>query len=68
MLNYNYISRVPYDKPDDFGTYIGQVYKALENYNFERYGYAQAYNTAPTFNFGAQTDVGARIAVPVVKL
>ncbi|MBR3954802.1 MAG: helix-turn-helix transcriptional regulator [Clostridia bacterium] len=60
-----YFQSEPYDNPDDFGVYIGQVYKALENYNFERYGYKLAENIAPTFNFGAQTDVGARIAVPV---
>ena len=63
-----YFQSEPYDNPDDFGAYIGQVYKALENYNFERYGYKLADNVAPTFNFGAQTDVGARIAVPVIRI
>jgi len=62
------IKLVPNFNPDDFGIYIGQVYKALENYNFERYGYKLADNIAPTFNFGAQTDVGARIAVPVIRI
>ncbi len=63
-----YFQSEPYDNPDDFGVYIGQVYKALENYNFERYGYKIANNIAPTFNFGAETKIGARIAVPVIKI
>lgn len=63
-----YFQSEPFDDPDDFGIYIGQVYKALENYNFERYGYKTANDIAPSFNFGAQTDVGARIAVPVIRI
>lgn len=63
-----YFQSEPFENSDDFGIYIGQVYKALENYNFEHYGYKLADNIAPTFNFGAQTDVGARIAVPVIRI
>lgn len=62
-----YFQSEPFENPDDFGIYIGQVFKAKDNYNFERYGYKVAKNIAPFFNFGAQTEVGARIAIPVTK-
>ena len=53
------------DLHDDFGKYIGQVFKAIEHYDFERYGYVLANNVAPSFNLGADTRTGARIAIPV---
>ena len=62
-----YFQSEPYDNPDDFGEYIGKVFRAIENYDFERYGYKTAYNLAPYMNFGAQTNIGARVAVPVIK-
>ena len=63
-----YFQSEPFENPDDFGDYIGQVFKASENYNFESYGYKTAENIAPDFNFGAEPETGARIAVPVIKL
>ena len=60
-----YFQSEPYENPDDFGKYIGQVFKAIENYDFERYGYVLANNVAPSFNMGADTRTGARIAIPV---
>ena len=63
-----YFQSEPFENPDDFGDYIGQVFKASENYNFERYGYKPADDIAPDFNFGAEPEIGARIAVPVIKL
>ncbi len=62
-----YFQSEPYDNPDDFGEYIGRVFRAIESYDFERYGYKTAYNLAPYMNFGAQTNIGARVAVPVIK-
>ncbi len=62
-----YFQSEPYDNPDDFGKYIGQVFKAIENYNFERYGYKPADNIAPSLNLGAETELGARVAIPVIK-
>ncbi len=62
-----YFQSEPFEDPDDFGIYISQVFKAKDNYSFERYGYKVADNIAPFFNFGAQTEVGARIAIPVTK-
>ena len=60
-----YFQSEPYENPDDFGRYIGQVFKAIENYDFECYGYALANDIAPSLNFGADTKTGARIAIPV---
>ena len=60
-----YFQSEPYENPDDFGKYIGQVFKAIEHYDFERYGYVLANNVAPSFNLGADTRTGARIAIPV---
>ena len=62
-----YFHSEPYENPDDFGKYIGQVFKAIEKYDFEHYGYALANDIAPLLNLGADTRTGARIAVPVVK-
>ena len=60
-----YFQSEPYENHDDFGKYIGQVFKAIENYDFDRYGYVLADNIAPSLNFGADTKTGARVAVPV---
>ena len=54
-----------YDNPDDFGKYIAQVFKAIEHYDFERYGYKYASSIAPTLNLGAEPETGARVAIPV---
>ena len=61
-----YLQSEPYENPDDFGKYIGQVFKAIGNYDFERYGYELANNIAPSLNLGADTRTGARIAIPVI--
>lgn len=63
-----YFQSEPYDNPDDFGKYIGQVFKAIENYNLERYGYKYATSIAPTLNLGAEPEIGARIAIPVESI
>ena len=63
-----YFQSEPYDNLDDFGKYIGQVFKAIKNYNFERYGYKYATSIAPTLNLGAEPEIGARIAIPVESI
>ena len=60
-----YFQSEPYDNPDYFGKYIGLVFKAIENYNLERYGYRSATSIAPTLNLGAEPEIGARVAIPV---
>ena len=63
-----YFQSEPYDNPDDFGKYIGQVFKAIEKYNLERYDYKYATSIAPTLNLGAEPEIGARIAIPVESI
>ncbi len=63
-----YFQSQPYENPDDFGKYIGLVFKAIENYNLERYGYRSATSIAPTLNLGAEPELGARIAIPVERI
>lgn len=62
-----YFQSQPYENPDDFGKYIAQVFHAIETYDFGRYGYEPANHIAPSMNFGAETEIGARIAIPVSK-
>lgn len=62
-----YFQSEPYENSDDFGNRIGQVFKAIESYNFERYGYQSASDIAPTLNLGAEPEIGARVAIPVFK-
>lgn len=62
-----YFQSEPYENPDDFGNRIGQVFKAIENYSLERYGYQSAKDIAPTLNLGAEPEIGARVAIPVRK-
>lgn len=62
-----YFQSEPYKNPDDFCIYIEQVFKAIRNYNIERYGYKSAINIAPILNLGAEPEIGARIAIPVIK-
>lgn len=63
-----YFQSEPYENPDDFGNRIGQVFKAIESYNLERYSYKSANDIAPTLNLGAEPEIGAKVAVPVVKI
>lgn len=63
-----YFQSEPYADSDDFGNRIGQVFKAIENYNPERYGYKSARDIAPVLNLGAEPEIGARIAIPVLMI
>lgn len=63
-----YFQTEPYENAEDFPKAIGSAYKALEKYNPELYGYKYAYDIAPSFNFGADPSMGARLAVPVIKI
>lgn len=60
-----YFQSEPYENPNDFGKYIGRVFKAIENYDPELYGYKYANQIAPTLNLGADPKIGARVAIPV---
>lgn len=63
-----YFQSPPYAQEDTFPEAIKSVFDAYENYDTATYGYAFDTNSRPVFNFGAFTDKGARIAVPVKPL
>lgn len=60
-----YFQSQPYEREDAFPDAIKSVFDAYESYDPDIYGYAFDTATLPVFNFGAFTDKGARIAVPV---
>lgn len=63
-----YFQTEPYEREEDFGIALKKAYAALGRYDFQKYGYELANDAAPGFNFGAESDTGAKIAVPVRKL
>lgn len=63
-----YLESEPYEKEEDFCNAIEQVYRAYEGYDPGRFGYAYDFENAPSFNFGAQMETGARLAFPVKKI
>lgn len=60
-----YFQSEPYEDGADFCTAIDSVFKAMENYNYSLYGYELSPDSAPSFNFGAEPKIGARIAVAI---
>ncbi|MDE5995369.1 MAG: helix-turn-helix transcriptional regulator [Eubacterium sp.] len=65
---YLYFQSEPYNNEDDFYIAIECVDKAIEKYDYSRFGYSVIKEKAPTYNYGAQTKTGARIAIPVEKI
>ena len=63
-----YFQTEPYEDEEDFCAAIESAYAAVERYHPEVYGYRMAYDKAPSFNFGADTDMGAKLSVPAVKI
>lgn len=59
-----YFQSEPYKNEEDFCKAIESTYTAIERYNPALYGYKYAYDIAPSFNFGANTNTGAILAVP----
>lgn len=64
---YLYFQSEAYENEDDFAIAINCVDRAIEKYDYSRFGYAIIKNKAPSLNFGAQPENGARIAIPVEK-
>ena len=64
---YLYFQSEPYENEDDFAIAINCVDRAIEKYDYSRFGYAIIKDEAPSLNFGAQPENGARIAIPVEK-
>lgn len=63
-----YFKSQPFDNGDDFGKYIDAVNKSYNDFNFSSIGYEIELEKAPSMNFGAQKETGAKIAVPVKKI
>ncbi|WP_346961067.1 helix-turn-helix transcriptional regulator [Faecalicatena contorta] len=63
-----YFQTEPYEDEEDFCVAIESAYAAVGRYNPEVYGYRMAYDKAPSFNFGADTGMGAKLSVPAVKI
>lgn len=63
-----YFQSEPYENEEDFCEAIESTYIAIGKYNPALYGYKFAYDIAPTFNFGADTSTGARLAVPALSM
>ncbi len=62
-----YFQSEPYKDEKDFCKAIEITYAAIGKYNPSLYGYKFAYDKAPSFNFGANTNTGAKISVPAKK-
>lgn len=58
----------PYENTEDYGKAIESVYKVVKQYNPSLDGYKFAYDIAPSFNYGADTSTGARMAIPVLLI
>ena len=63
-----YFQSEPYEKDEDFCIAIDSTYRAIRQYDPSSFGYQYDYSSAPTFNYGADSSAGARIAVPVKKV
>lgn len=63
-----YFQTEPYEDEDAFCVAIDAAQRAVERYDPARYGYAYAFERAPKFNYGADTEMGAKLSLPVVRL
>lgn len=62
-----YFQTEPYERSEEFCIAIEAAYRAVEKYDPAAYGYRFAYDLAPSFNFGAAAETGAKVAVPAVE-
>lgn len=63
-----YFQSEPYEREEDFCQAIESTYAAIEKYEPQRYGFDFAYDLAPAFNFGAESEKGAKLSVPAKRL
>ena len=63
-----YFKGATYDDENDFCEMIGIVSEALNSYDPEAHGWKFDFESSPSFNYGASSKKGARMAVPIVKL
>ena len=64
---YLYFNGMPFEDQNDFPIAIGIVNEAIENYPFERFGWEKS-EEAPYLGMGAESETGARSAVPVRRI
>lgn len=62
-----YFQSDSFEKDEEFGLAIDSVFRAVDKYDIELYGYEYAFETAPKFNFGASAEMGAKMALPIRK-
>lgn len=55
----------PYDNEDDYHLAIKETFEFIDNFDYESINFKRNDELAPLFNFGADTENGARIMVPV---
>lgn len=63
-----YFNGMPFENEENFCKAVDVVFEAIENYKPELHGYSFANDIAPRFNFGASSQTGAKMAVPVVNV
>ena len=63
-----YFQTQKYENEEDFGTYLKAVFKAVEEYDYAGFGFERDNSIAPVFNFGADAQHGAKLAVPVRRV
>lgn len=57
-----------YDNEEDYSKMISQVFNAVDNFDYKSFGCLPDNSLAPSFNFGAEKDTGARFALPIRKI
>lgn len=63
-----YFQSDSFEKEEEFGIAIDNVFRAIDKYNIKSYGYEYIFEAAPKFNFGASTEMGAKMALPIRKI
>lgn len=58
----------PYEDEQAFCEAIEAAQRAVERYEPKRIGYEYAFSSAPQYNYGADTEMGARLALPVRRI
>ena len=64
---YLFFNGMPFEDQNDFPIAIGILNEAIENYPLERFGWEKS-EEAPYLGMGAESETGARSAVPVRRI
>lgn len=63
-----YFKSQSFENEDDYCIYIDAVNKAFNEFDFQLMGYEIDSESAPSMNFGAQKEIGAKIAIPIKRI